>query len=46
LIIGLVLLVAMLGAIILTLKFNLKKNNNELVSKKLSRTSTFLSFFI
>jgi NADH-quinone oxidoreductase subunit J len=44
LIAGFVLLVAMLGAIILTLKFNLQKRK-EFVHKKLSRTSTFLSFF-
>ncbi len=43
LIAGFILLLAMLGAIILTLKFNHKKRNN--FNKQLSRTNIFLSFF-
>jgi NADH-quinone oxidoreductase subunit J len=41
---GFILLLALIGSIILTLKYNLKKKN-EFVTKKLSRTDTFLSFF-
>jgi NADH-quinone oxidoreductase subunit J len=41
---GLVLLVAMIGAIILTLNFS-SKRQNELVSRQLSRSDNFLAFF-
>lgn len=44
LIAGIVLLVAMLGAISLTLKYRILRKN-QLVSKQLARTSNFLSFF-
>jgi NADH-quinone oxidoreductase subunit J len=43
LIAGFILLLAMLGAIVLTLKFVHKKRNN--FNKQLSRTNTFISFF-
>jgi NADH:ubiquinone oxidoreductase subunit 6 (subunit J) len=43
LIAGFILLLAMIGAIVLTLKFSHKKRNN--FNKQLSRTSNFLSFF-
>jgi len=41
---GLILLTAMIGAIILTLRFN-SRRKNELVFRQLSRTDNFLSFF-
>jgi NADH-quinone oxidoreductase subunit J len=41
---GLILLVAMIGAIILTLNFS-SKRQNELVSRQLSRSDNFLAFF-
>ena len=41
---GLVLLVAMIGAIALTLNFS-SKRKNELVSRQLSRSDNFLAFF-
>lgn len=41
---GLLLLVAMLGSIVLTLKYS-SRRKNELVSRQLSRTNEFLSFF-
>jgi NADH-quinone oxidoreductase subunit J len=41
---GLILLVAMIGAIVLTLKFS-SHRKNELVFRQLSRTDNFLSFF-
>ena len=41
---GLILLVAMIGAIVLTLKFN-SHRKNELFSRQLSRTNDFLAFF-
>jgi NADH-quinone oxidoreductase subunit J len=41
---GLILLVAMVGAIILTLNFS-SKRQNELVSRQLSRSDNFLAFF-
>jgi NADH-quinone oxidoreductase subunit J len=43
LIAGLILLVAMIGAIALTLNFN-SKRKNELVSRQLSRSDGFLAF--
>ena len=44
LIAGLILLVAMVGAIVLTLNYNSNKKT-ELVNKKLSRSDNFLAFF-
>jgi NADH-quinone oxidoreductase subunit J len=44
LIAGIILLVAMLGAITLTLKYK-SHRKNEMMSRQLSRTNTFLSFF-
>lgn len=44
LIAGIILLLAMLGAIALTLKYN-SNVKNQLVYKQLSRTSNFLTFF-
>ena len=44
LIAGLILLVALIGSITLTLHFN-KTNKSQLVSRQLSRTDNFLSFF-
>jgi NADH-quinone oxidoreductase subunit J len=44
LIAGFILLIAMIGAIILTLKFS-SKRKNELNYRQLSRSETFLSFF-
>jgi NADH-quinone oxidoreductase subunit J len=41
---GLVLLVAMIGAIVLTLNFS-SHRKNELASRQLSRSDNFLSFF-
>jgi len=41
---GLILLVAMIGAIVLTLRFS-SRRKNELVFRQLSRTDNFLSFF-
>ncbi len=41
---GLVLLVALVGAIILTLRFN-NVQKSQLTSRQLSRTDNFLSFF-
>ena len=41
---GLILLVAMIGAIILTLNFK-SKRKNELVFRQLSRSDNFISFF-
>ena len=41
---GLVLLVAMIGAIVLTLNFR-SQRKNELVSRQLSRSDNFLAFF-
>ena len=41
---GLILLVALIGAIVLTLRFNSVKKS-QLVSRQLSRTDNFLSFF-
>ena len=41
---GLVLLVAMIGAIVLTLNFS-SQRKNELVSRQLSRSDNFLAFF-
>ncbi len=41
---GLILLVAMLGAIVLTLNFR-SHRKNELMSRQLSRTNDFLAFF-
>lgn len=41
---GLVLLVAMIGAIVLTLNFS-SQRKNELVYRQLSRSDNFLSFF-
>ena len=41
---GFLLLVAMLGAIALTLKYS-SKRKNEFVTRQLSRTNEFLSFF-
>jgi NADH-quinone oxidoreductase subunit J len=41
---GFILLIAMVGAIVLTLKFN-GKRKNELASRQLSRTNNFLAFF-
>jgi len=41
---GLILLVAMLGAILLTLKYS-GKRKNELFSRQLSRSDNFISFF-
>lgn len=41
---GLILLVAMVGAIVLTLNFS-SQRKNELPSRQLSRSDTFLSFF-
>jgi len=41
---GLVLLVAMIGAIALTLNFS-SRRKNELVSRQLSRSDNFLAFF-
>jgi NADH-quinone oxidoreductase subunit J len=41
---GLILLVAMIGAIILTLNFS-SKRQNELVSRQLSRSDNFIAFF-
>lgn len=44
LIAGIILLVAMIGSISLTLKYR-SFRKNELVSKQLARTNTFLSFY-
>jgi len=44
LIAGLILLVAMIGAIVLTLNFS-SQRKNELVSRQLSRSDNFLAFF-
>jgi NADH-quinone oxidoreductase subunit J len=41
---GLVLLIALIGAIVLTLRFNSVKKS-QLVSRQLSRTDNFLTFF-
>jgi NADH-quinone oxidoreductase subunit J len=41
---GLVLLIALVGAIVLTLRFNSVKKS-QLVSRQLSRTDNFLTFF-
>jgi len=41
---GLILLVAMIGAIVLTLNFR-SQRKNELVSRQLSRSENFLAFF-
>ena len=41
---GLVLLIALIGAIVLTLRFNSDKKS-QLVSRQLSRTDNFLTFF-
>lgn len=41
---GIVLLVALVGSIVLTLRFN-KINKSQIVSRQLSRTDKFLSFF-
>ena len=41
---GFILLIAMVGAIVLTLKFN-GKRKTELASRQLSRTNNFLAFF-
>ena len=41
---GLILLVAMVGAIVLTLNFS-SQRRNELVSRQLSRSDNFLAFF-
>ena len=41
---GLILLVAMIGAIVLTLNFR-SHRKNELVSRQLSRSDNFLAFF-
>jgi|AntAceMinimDraft_1070359.scaffolds.fasta_scaffold47531_1 NADH-quinone oxidoreductase subunit J len=41
---GLVLLIALVGAIVLTLRFNSSKKS-QLVSRQLSRTDNFLTFF-
>jgi hypothetical protein len=41
---GLILLVAMVGAIVLTLNFY-SSRKNELSSRQLARTNDFLSFF-
>lgn len=41
---GIILLVAMIGAIVLTLNFS-SQRKNELVYRQLSRTDNFLSFF-
>mgnify|MGYP003956924073 FL=1 len=41
---GLILLVAMIGAIVLTLNFS-SQRKNELASRQLSRSDSFLAFF-
>jgi NADH-quinone oxidoreductase subunit J len=41
---GLILLVAMVGAIVLTLNFS-SQRRNELVARQLSRSDNFLAFF-
>ena len=41
---GLILLIAMIGAIVLTLNFS-SHRKNELSARQLSRTNDFLSFF-
>jgi NADH-quinone oxidoreductase subunit J len=41
---GLILLIALIGSIVLTLRFNSVKKS-QLVSRQLSRTDNFLSFF-
>jgi NADH-quinone oxidoreductase subunit J len=41
---GIVLLVALVGSIVLTLRFN-KVNKSQIVSRQLSRTDRFLSYF-
>jgi NADH-quinone oxidoreductase subunit J len=42
---GLVLLVALIGAVVLTLKFN-ELNKSQLASRQLSRSDKFLTFFV
>jgi NADH:ubiquinone oxidoreductase subunit 6 (subunit J) len=44
LIAGIILLLALIGAIVLTLHYK-SKRKNEIVSRQLSRTNVFLSFF-